>query len=87
MLAVKGHYKNGYIKLFSPLPSVSEAELYIIVVEKKDMLVNKPAQQFMATDEQQSSEQEFQEIGLQHFLMTDEDAQVDWEEVFNVQSR
>jgi hypothetical protein len=85
MLAVKGHYKNGNIKLFSPLPSISEAELYIIVVDK-DTQVNMPAQQFIATDKK-SSEQEFKEIGLQHFFATDEDAQVDWEEVFDVKSR
>jgi len=32
MLAIKGFYKNGKIKLLEPLPSVQSADLYIVAV-------------------------------------------------------
>lgn len=34
MLAVRGIYKNGKIKLLEPINEVEEAELYIVVVPK-----------------------------------------------------
>ena len=34
MLAVRGIYRNGKIKLLEPIDEVEEAELYIIVVPK-----------------------------------------------------
>jgi len=34
MLAVRGIYRNGKIKLLEPINEVEEAELYIIVVPK-----------------------------------------------------
>ena len=73
MLAVKGHYKNGRVELLNPIPNVKEAELYIVVIEKTNMV--------------KSPEEEFEEIGLYHFFDTDDDKGVDWEDVFDVKNR
>ena len=70
MLAIKGHYKNGQVKLLNPIPDVKEAELYIIVVEKSNIV--------------KSSETEFEEIGLHHFFDNDDDADIDWKKIFNI---
>lgn len=73
MLAIKGHYKNGQVKLLNPIPNVEEAELYIVVVEKSKIM--------------KSSEEEFEEIGLHSFFETNDDKDVDWEDVFDVKNR
>ncbi|RKZ38889.1 MAG: hypothetical protein DRQ49_13065 [Gammaproteobacteria bacterium] len=73
MLAIKGHYKNGQVKLLNPIPNVEEAELYIVVVEKPKII--------------KSSEEEFEEIGLHSFFDTNDDKDVDWEDVFDVKNR
>jgi hypothetical protein len=73
MLAIKGFYKNGQVELLNPIPNVKEAELYIIVIEKSNVV--------------KSSETEFEETGLHHFFDTDDDKGVDWEDVFDVKTR
>jgi hypothetical protein len=73
MLAIKGHYKNGQVNLLNPIPNIEEAELYIVVIEKPNM--------------SKSPEEEFEEIGLHHFFDTDDDKDIDWEDVFDVKNR
>jgi len=40
MLAVKGIYKQGKIKILDPLEGIEEADLYIIVLPRKSSSIN-----------------------------------------------
>lgn len=83
MQAVKALYKHGHIELLEPLDGVDEAELFIVVLDEKEK--NRDiAKTFVATEK--NSEQEFEAIGLASYFDTDEDNQVDWEEVFDVKA-
>ncbi len=84
MQAVKAVYKEGNIQLLAPLIGVNEAELFVIVLDKDDK-TNGVAQSFYAANS--SAEQDFQTIGLTHFFNTDDDNNVDWEDLFDVKSR
>lgn len=84
MQAVKAIYKEGSIHLLSPLLGVSEAELFVIVLDKNDT-AGGVAKSFRT--EPSASEEEFQAIGLTSFFDTEDDNNVDWEEVFDVKSR
>jgi len=37
MQTVKGYYKQGQVQLLEPLLNVTEAELYIVVIDKSNM--------------------------------------------------
>ena len=78
MQAVKVLYKHGKIELLESLNGVDEAELFIVVLDKKE------ENSEIATEK--NSEQEFKAIGLASCFDTDEDHEVDWEEVFDVRS-
>jgi len=84
MQAVKAVYKEGNIHLLTPLVGVNEAELFVIVLDK-DNQVSGVAQSFRAIAS--NSEQEFQAIGLTSFFDTEDDNNVDWEELFDVKAR
>ena len=84
MQAVKAVYKEGNIHLLTPLVGVSEAELFVIVLDK-DEQVSGVAQSFRALAS--NSEQDFQAIGLSSFFDTEDDNNVDWEELFDVKAR
>lgn len=84
MQAVKAIYKEGKIELLSPMPEVTEAELLIIVLDKNDQ-TSGAAKLFRA--ETSSSEDAFRAIGMAHFFDTEDDNNVDWEELFDVKSR
>ncbi|MEI8208812.1 MAG: hypothetical protein WCG16_06375 [Methylococcales bacterium] len=84
MQAVKAVYKEGNIQLLAPLIGVNEAELFVIVLDKDDK-TNGVAQSFYAANS--SAEQDFQTIGLTHFFNTDDDNNVDWEDLFDVKAR
>jgi hypothetical protein len=84
MQAVKAIYKEGNIHLLSPMPGVKEAELFIIVLDKDDQ-ASGVAQSFRTKTS--SSEEEFQAIGLTSFFDTEDDNNVDWEELFDVKPR
>ena len=84
MQAVKAVYKEGNIHLLTPLVGVSEAELFVIVLDK-DEQVSGAAQSFRALAS--NSEQDFQAIGLSSFFDTEDDNNVDWEELFDVKAR
>jgi hypothetical protein len=66
MQAVKAVYKEGNIHLLTPLVGVSEAELFVIVLDKDDQ-ASEVAQSFHAVAS--NSELEFQAIGLSSFLI------------------
>lgn len=84
MQAVKAVYKEGNIHLLTPLVGVSEAELFVIVLDKDDQ-ASGVAQSFRAAAP--NSEQEFQTIGLTGFFDTEDDNNIDWEELFDVKAR
>lgn len=83
MQAVKALYKKGNIQLLEPLQGVDEAELFVIVLDKDNKAGN-IAQPF--TEKTSNSEQDFKAIGLNSFFNTDEDNNVDWEDVFDVKA-
>ncbi|MGZ5029188.1 MAG: hypothetical protein ACXV8I_01140 [Methylobacter sp.] len=84
MQAVKALYKKGNIQLLEPLQGVDEAELFIIVLDKDENSSN--IAQFFA-EKASNSEQDFKAIGLNSFFNTDEDNNIDWEEMFDVKAR
>jgi len=83
MQAVKALYKHGKIELLEPLNDVEEAELFIVVLDKKEKNSD-VVRSFVSKDE--SSESEFKSVGLASYFATDEDNDVDWEEVFDVKA-
>jgi len=83
MQAVKALYKHGHIELLEPLNDVEEAELYIVVLDKKEKNSD-VIQSFVPIEK--SSESEFKSVGLASYFATDEDNDVDWEEVFDVKA-
>jgi len=83
MQAVKALYKHGNIELLEPLKGVEEAELFIVVLDKSNQSSD-VVQSFIGTEK--NSEQEFKAIGLASYFETDEDNDVDWEEVFDVKA-
>ena len=84
MQAVKAIYKEGQIHLLSPMPNIKEAELFIIILDK-DNQTNSVAKTFHV--EASGSEAAFQTIGLSNFFDTEDDRDVDWEELFDVKPR
>ncbi|OQW71738.1 MAG: hypothetical protein BVN35_15490 [Proteobacteria bacterium ST_bin11] len=84
MQAIKAIYKDGNIQLLSPMPDINEAELFIIVLDK-DKQSNAVASSFRNTPS--NSEEEFQALGLANYFDTEDDNNVDWEELFDVKPR
>jgi len=84
MQAVKALYKEGRIQLLEPLQGVTEAELFVIVLDKIEQAGN-VVTTFSPMED--NSEQEFKSLGLASFFDTNEDNNVDWEEMFDVKSR
>lgn len=84
MQAVKALYKEGKIQLLAPLQGVTEAELFVIVLDKVEQTGNAVT---TFSPVEVSSEQEFMSLGLASFFDTNEDKNVDWEEMFDVKSR
>ena len=84
MQAVKALYKEGHVQLLSPLQGVTEAELFVIEL---DQVAQKSAvvQDFRAIET--TSEQEFKTIGLSSFFDTNEDKNIDWEDMFDAKRR
>lgn len=84
MQVVKALYKEGNVDLLTPIMDVDEAELFIIVLDKNTKS-DGIAQSFRAINS--NAEQDFQAIGMNQFFDTEDDSNVDWEDVFNVKSR
>ena len=77
MIAIKGVYKNGQIKLYSKIPShIKEAKLTIIIEPEN-------------TEKETSititgSEDDFKMLGFYNFFDTEDDKNIDWEECFGL---
>ena len=84
MQAVKALYKEGNVQLLTPIVGVSEAELFIIVLDKNTKSSG-IAQSFRTVTS--NAEQDFQAIGMNQFFDTEDDSNVDWEDVFDVKAR
>jgi hypothetical protein len=84
MQAVKALYKEGGIHLLTPIVGVDEAELFVIVLDKNTD-ANGIAQSFRTTNS--NAEQDFQAIGMNSFFDTENDNNIDWEDVFDVKPR
>jgi hypothetical protein len=84
MQAVKAVYKEGNIHLLTPLVGVNEAELFVTVLDKDDQ-ASGAAQSFRAVAS--NSEQEFQGIGLTSFFDTEDDNDINWEELFDFKAQ
>lgn len=82
MQVVKALYREGNIQLLSPLTDIKQAELLVIVLDQEGE-PGLPEATSMPAD----SEQDFKALGMASFFDTDEDQQIDWEEVFDVKSR
>ena len=69
MIAIKGYYKDGHIELAEPIPdSIAAAELNIVVIPEKKSI----------------SQADFKGIGLNRFLETTDDTDIDWEKFFGL---
>ncbi len=79
MLAVKGHYEHGHIKLLEPIEGIETAEVIIIISEKSDKNT--------AIDSEKEEIEAFQMAGMHSFFSSDEDDDVDWEEIFDVKNK
>lgn len=84
MQAIKAAYREGKIHLLSPMPEIKEAGLLIIVLDE-DTQADGAAQ--LSPTGPSSPEEAFQAIGLTHFFATEDDANVDWEDMFDVKPR
>ncbi len=87
MQAVKALYKEGKIQLLAPLQGVTEAELFVIVLDKNDQTSSVVNTCHPVEPDELASEQNFKSLGLSSFFETDEDNSVDWEEAFDVKAR
>lgn len=84
MQAVKAIYKQGRIELLAPLQGVTEAELFVIVLDKTEQ-TGDVVRSFRPIEA--NSEQDFKALGLNSFFDTNEDNNVDWEDMFDVKRR
>jgi len=87
MLAVKGEYKDGKIELFETLDGITSADLFIVVLPRHAEKSVLETAQAIFQGRRIESEEEFMRVGLHHFFDTDDDAQVDWEDVFGLKDR
>lgn len=87
MLAVKARYHRGRVEFLEPIPDdIVTAELNVIVIPSEiNPVVAIPADSYRVRD--RSSEEEFLQIGLAAFFDTDDDANVDWEGYFGLNSK
>lgn len=81
MQAVKAIYRNGNIQLLEPLTGIEQAELLVVVLDQLGK-TGMPATSFRSVPD--DSDQDFTALGMASFFDTDDDNQVDWEEVFDV---
>ncbi|MBZ4195088.1 MAG: hypothetical protein LAE24_12415 [Candidatus Contendobacter sp.] len=85
MQTVKASYRNGNIQLLTPLTGVEQAELLIVVLDHEGETKGAVAASFQSLPSH--SEQDFKALGLASFFDTNDDNQVDWEDVFDVKPR
>jgi len=78
VIAVKGVYKEGEIRLLEPLPSeIKEADVYIIVVPERGLV----------SGGRDWTDEEWQKFSLHSFANTEDDDDIDWEVFFGVEDR
>ena len=82
MQVIKALYQNGNIRLLEPIADVDQAQLFVIVLDKSP---NSPVKIFKARE--MTYEQDFQALGLAQFFATDDDQNINWEELFDINPR
>jgi hypothetical protein len=87
MQVIKGIYKNGKVELIESLDSIQSADLYIVVIPHKGDKINQGDAKHISINKCTQSEEEFKQMGLAHFFDTNDDINVDWEEVFGLENR
>lgn len=86
MQAVKAIYRQGRVELLAPLLGVTDADLFVIVLDKPAPDGDGNSVPFNAPPEA-DSEQAFRALGLRSFFDANEDSNVDWEDLFDVKPR
>ena len=86
MLAIKGKLKNGKIEMLESIRGMKSADLYIVVIPDND---DSDRGTYKTVHESfhgrvMESEEEFKQIGLSSFFDTEDDKNVDWEDVFGL---
>ncbi|MDF2954018.1 MAG: hypothetical protein OD816_001263 [Thermodesulfobacterium sp.] len=75
MIAIKGVYENGQIKIYGKIPShIKKAKLTIVIEPEgteKEVSITE-------------SEYDFRMLGLYNFFSTEDDKEIDWEEFFGL---
>ena len=84
MLAIKGRLKNGKIEMLEPIKNIKSADLFIIVIPDNDDKGTYETAHEVFQARIMESEEEFKQIGLTRFFDTEDDKNVDWEDVFGL---
>ena len=84
MLAIKGKLKNGKIELLEPIEDIKSADLYIVVIPDTLDKAHYETAHKVFQGRVMESEEEFKQIGLTSFFDTEDDKNVDWEDVFGL---
>lgn len=87
MLAIKGKLKNGKIEMLEPIKNIKSADLYIVVIPDNDDKGIYETAHEVFQGRVMESEEEFKQIGLTSFFDTEDDKNVDWEDVFGLKNR
>jgi len=84
MLAIKGKLKNGKIEMLESIRGIKSADLYIVVIPDNDDRGTYKTVNEVFHGRVMESEEEFKQIGLSSFFDTEDDKNVDWEDVFGL---
>ena len=84
MQAVKALYKEGKIQLLEPLQGITVAELLVIVLDKSEPTTHNQLPTLLTQHSALSAEEDIKSLGLASFFDTNEDNNVDWEDMFDV---
>ena len=87
MLAIKGKFKNGKIELLESMGDIKSADLYIIVIPDTVDKADYETAHEVFQGRVMESEEEFKKLGLSSFFNTEDDKNVDWEDVFGLKNR
>ena len=87
MLAIKGKLKNGKIEILEPIEDIKSADLYIVVIPDTVHKADYETAHEVFQSRVMESEEEFKRLGLTSFFNTEDDKNVDWEDVFGLKNR
>jgi hypothetical protein len=87
MIAIKAQYNDGKIELLEPIPpEIHRAKLNIVIIPDEPVSgSDNPVEKYFR--ETPDSLKDFQLTGLQSFFDTEDDRNVDWDEVFGLKEK